>query len=91
MNYNLYESAKKHEASLIARGYPQHYGVDYFETFFPVARFETVQMLLSIARQTEWKVYQFYVKSDFLNGYLDKDVYLKQLEGFFIQGNENQV
>ena len=45
------------------KGYPQHYGVDYFETI-PMARFEVVRMLLSISAQREWKVYQFDIESD---------------------------
>ena len=91
MKYNSDESVKKYKARLVAKEYAQHYGVDYFETFSPVARFEAVQMLLSIACQMEWKVYQFDVKSAFLKGYLDEDVYVDQPKGFVIQGNENKV
>ena len=77
--------------SLVAKGYVQHCGIDDFETFSPVARFETLRMLCSMETQMEWKVYQFYVKSAFLNRYLDEHVYIEQLEDFFIQGNENKV
>ena len=47
-------------------------------------------MLLSIAAQIEWKVYQLDVKSALLNGYLDEDVYVEQPEGFVIQGDETK-
>ena len=69
LKYNPNGSAKKHKASFVAKGYAQYYGVDYFETFFPIARFETGRMLLFIAAQMEWKVYQFDVNSALLNGY----------------------
>ena len=72
MKYNLDKSLKKHKARLVAKGYAQHYGFDYFFTFSLVTRFEAIRMLLSIAAQIEWKVYQFDVKSSFLNGYLDE-------------------
>ena len=91
LKYNSDESVKKHKARLVAKGYAQNYGVDYFETISPIARFEAVQMLLSIACEMEWKVYQFHVKSTFLNGYLDEDVYVDQPKVFVIQGNENKV
>ena len=91
LKYNSDESVKKHKARLVAKEYVQHYDVDYFETFSPIARFEVVQMLLSIACQMEWKVYQFDVKSAFLNRYLDEDLYVDQPKGFVIQGNENKV
>ena len=75
----------------MAKGYAQHYGVDYFGMFSLLARFEIAQMLLSITAHIEWKVYRYDVKSAFVNDYLDEDVYLEQAEAFFIQGNENKV
>ena len=48
-------------------------------------------MLLPIAAQMEWKVYQFYIKSDFLNDYVNENVYIEQPEGVVIQGNENKI
>ena len=84
LKYNPDGSVKKHKSRLVARGYAPHCGVDYFQKFSLVARFETIQMLLSIAHM-EWKVYKFYVKLDFLNGFLDADVYVEHPEGFVIQ------
>ena len=75
---------------MVAKGYAQHY-VDYFDTFSPLSRFETIRMLLSIVAQMEWKVYQFDVKSALLNGFLDDDFYGEQPEGFVIQGNEKSA
>ena len=53
LKYNPNGSVKKHKARLVDKGYAQHYGVDYFETFYLIARFETVQIFLSIAAQIE--------------------------------------
>jgi Reverse transcriptase (RNA-dependent DNA polymerase) len=55
-------SVKKYKARLVAKGYAQKYGVDYEEPFSPVARFETVRLLLALAAQLKKPVYQFDVK-----------------------------
>nr|GEU78706.1 hypothetical protein [Tanacetum cinerariifolium] len=55
---------------------PLQQGIDYEETFVPVARFETVRIVLAIAAQNQWKLYQFDVKSAFLNGELKEEVYI---------------
>ena len=75
---------------MVHKGYVQHYGVHYCETFSPIARFENVCMVFSIAAQREWKIYQFDFNLAFLNGYLDEDLYVKHPEGFFIQDNEKK-
>lgn len=84
-------SIQKHKARLVAKGYSQQQGIDFEETFSPVARFETVRLLLALAAQLKWKVYQLDVKSAFLNGDLDEEVYVAQPEGFEIQGREEKV
>ena len=65
--------------------------MDYEETFSHVARFETVRTLLALAAQLSWSVYQFDVKSAFLNGELEEEVYVSQPKGFIISGKEEQV
>ena len=59
---------QKHKARLVVRGYAQQHGVDFEEIFSPVARFETVRLVLALVVQLKWPVYQFDVKSVFLNG-----------------------
>ncbi|GKC32579.1 retrovirus-related pol polyprotein from transposon TNT 1-94, partial [Tanacetum coccineum] len=75
-------SVQKYKARLVVRGFTQQQGIDYEETFAPMARFETVRIILEIAAQNQWKIYQFDVKSAFLNGDLKEEVYVTQPPGF---------
>ena len=62
-----------------------------FESFSLVARLETVRVLLALAAQQQWQIYQLDVKTAFLNGELQEDVFVDQPEGFVIAGNEDKV
>lgn len=84
-------SLQKHKARLVAKGYAQQQGIDFEETFSPVARFETVRTVLALAAQLQWPVYQLDVKSAFLNGDLKEEVFVTQPEGFIRQGYEAKV
>ena len=66
-------------------------GIDFEETFSPVARFESVQLLLSIAALEDWEIEALDVKTAFLFEDLDEEIYLKQPEGFIKKGMENKV
>lgn len=68
-----------------------NYGVDFSDTFAPVARLGTLRLLLAIAAEKGWKVYQLDVKSAFLNGYLEEEIYVAQPEGFSVKGQEDDV
>jgi len=81
----------KHKARLVARGFVQQEGVDYEDVFAPVARIESVRLLLALAAQEGWTVHHMDVKSAFLNGELKEEVYVQQPPGFAIPGEESKV
>ncbi|RVW29068.1 Retrovirus-related Pol polyprotein from transposon TNT 1-94 [Vitis vinifera] len=80
-----------HKARLVVKGFAQVVGVDYGDTFAPIARHDTIRLLLALAGQMEWKVYHLDVKSAFLNGILLEDIYVQQPEGFEVTGHEHKV
>jgi hypothetical protein len=81
----------KHKARLVAKGYVQKFGIDFEEVFAPVARMETVRLLLALAAHFGWSVHHLDVKSAFLHGDLKEEVYVSQPEGFVKKGKEQQV
>ncbi|KAG7561531.1 Zinc finger CCHC-type superfamily [Arabidopsis thaliana x Arabidopsis arenosa] len=81
----------KFKARLVAKGYSQKHGVDYDEVFAPVARWDTIRMLLAEAAKRQWSVYQLDVKSAFLHGVLKETVFVEQPEGYEKTGEEHKV
>ena len=61
----------------MAKGYTQTYGVDYLETFSPVAKINTIRVLFTIAVNKEWPLYQFDVKNAFLHGEIEEEVFIR--------------
>jgi len=88
---NADSTINKYKARLVVKGYAQIYGVDYSETFAPVARMDTIRFLLAVAAHRNWKVFQLDVKSAFLNGILQEEIYVEQPAGFVNQGKEDKV
>ena len=81
----------RYRARLVAKGFTQIPGIDYDETFSPVARFESLRLLLALAALEDWEIQQMDVKSAFLNGVLDEEIYMEQPQGFISPGSETKV
>ncbi|GJR91060.1 retrovirus-related pol polyprotein from transposon TNT 1-94 [Tanacetum coccineum] len=81
----------KNKARLVARGYRQEEGIDFEESFAPVARLEAIRIFLAFAAHMNMVVYQMDVKTAFLNGNLREEVYVSQPDGFVDPDNPNHV
>ena len=84
-------SISKYKARLVAKGYVQRHGVDYEEVFAPVARIETVRVIIALAASNGWEIHHLDVKTAFLHGDLLEEVYVSQPEGFKVKGREDKV
>ncbi|GKC63163.1 retrovirus-related pol polyprotein from transposon TNT 1-94 [Tanacetum coccineum] len=81
----------RNKARLVAQGYNQQEGIDYDETYAQVARLESIRTLLDIACSNDYKLYQMDVNSDFLNGFINEQVYVAQPPGFIDFQKPNYV
>jgi hypothetical protein len=84
-------SIEKYKARFMARGFSQKEGVDYEETFAPVARYASIRAVISIASEMGWRIHQMDVKTAFLNGVIEEEVYIEQPQGFEVHGRESHV
>ncbi|GKB02061.1 zinc finger, CCHC-type containing protein [Tanacetum coccineum] len=82
---------EKFMARLVIQGFKQKSGIDYFDTYAPVARISTIRMLIAMASIHNLVIHQMDVKTAFLNDDLDEEVYMNQPYGFIMSGNENKV
>ena len=80
-----------YKAKLVAKGYSKKSGFDYEETFWLVAMIKSIRILLFIAAYYDYEIWQMDVKTAFLNGYLEENIYLMQLDGSIIEGYEHMV
>ncbi|GJY78574.1 retrovirus-related pol polyprotein from transposon TNT 1-94 [Tanacetum coccineum] len=81
----------RNKARLVAQGYNQQEGIDFVETYAPVARLESIRILLAYACTHDFKLYQMDVKSAFLNGFINEEVFVAQPPGFIDCEKPNHV
>ena len=91
MKKDATEITTKHKARLVAKRYVQHQGIHYNEVFAPVARLESIRLLLALAASERWPIHHMHVKLAFLNGELREEVYVAQPSGFVVAGKEQKV
>lgn len=75
----------------MVQGFKQRPGIDYLEVFAPVARLDIVRLIIALAAHHSWKIHQMDVKSAFLNGVLEEEVYVRQPAGYEKQSEEDKV
>ncbi|KAK4406588.1 Retrovirus-related Pol polyprotein from transposon RE2 [Sesamum angolense] len=81
---------EKFKARLVIQGFRQRPGIDYLDTYVPVARISSVRLLIALALIHNLVIHQMDVKTSFLNEDLDEEVYMKQPKGFIMPGNEHK-
>jgi len=89
VKYNSVREIEKYKARLIAKGFTQKYGFDYEETFALVEKMPNARVILALSVAQGWKFFQLDVKSAFLNGDLDVEIYMNQPERFVVEGKES--
>jgi Reverse transcriptase (RNA-dependent DNA polymerase)/Integrase core domain len=88
IKYNEKGIVERYKARLVAKGYTQTYGIDFQETFSPVAKLNTIRVVLSCASNFDWPLHQMDVKNAFLHGNLDEEIYMEVPPGYTCTGME---
>ncbi|KAL0349572.1 UNVERIFIED_CONTAM: Retrovirus-related Pol polyprotein from transposon TNT 1-94 [Sesamum radiatum] len=89
--YKADGSIDKYKARLVAKGFKQKEGLDFFDTYSPVTRITSIRVLIAVAALYDLEIHQMDVKTAFLNGELDEEIYMEQPEGFVVPGQEKKV
>ena len=75
----------------MARGFSRKEGVDYDEMFAPVARYTSLRTIIALASAMGWRLHQMDVKTTFLNGEIEEEIYVEQPDGFIVHGKGSHV
>jgi hypothetical protein len=84
-------SIDKYKARFISHGFSQKEGIDYEETFSLVARYTSIRTIIALATKMKWKLHQMDVKTTYLNGVLEEEVYIEQPQGFEVENRKTHV
>jgi hypothetical protein len=82
---------EKFKARFVARGFTQKEGINYEDTFSPVARYTSIQTIIVLAPFRGWKLHQMDVKKTFLNGKIEHEVFVEQTDGFVLHKKDTHV
>ena len=85
------EKLLKYNAPLVVKGFGQKQGINFDEIFSPVVKMCSIPVILGLETSMNLKLEQLNVKTAFLNGDLDEEIFMEQLEGFKVEGKENMV
>jgi hypothetical protein len=88
---NAEGKVEKYKARLVAKGYSQVEGIDFGEIFSLVAKLTSIRLLLSVAAAFDFEIEQMDVKTTFLHGDLEEEIFMKQPEGYAVKGNKELV
>ncbi len=91
VKHNADEFVSRYKTRLVAKGYAQTYGIDYEETYSPVAKMITIRVIIAMAVAKGWSLHQMDVKNVFLHGDLQEEVYMEQPPGYVDQTHSNLV
>ncbi len=91
VKHNGNGSVSRYKARLVTKGYAQTYGINYEETYSPVAKMTIVRVIIAMAAAKGWSLHQLDVKNVFLHGDLQEEVYMEQPLGYVDQTHPNLV
>ena len=84
-------SIEKYKARFVARGFSQKEGIDYEETFAPIAQYTSIRAIMALTSIMKWDLHRMDVKTTFLNGVIEEEVYIEQPQGFEVEDRKTHV
>ena len=85
IKHAVHRSIEKYKERFVARGFSQKEGIDYEETFGAVARYTSIRTIMALASMMKWDLHHMDVKTTFLNGMIEEEVYTEQPQGFEVE------